>query len=252
MIDSTNRRATLIWICFLLLAFACGTVTAQDEVTVRGKTGKIVKRKGQITEWKGVTLSINVNGRNREIDQSEIIQFQTAWSADYLKGQKLLNAHDYKGAAESFVAALKSDPRVWAQQIIRSKLVQCYAADERWPEASKHFLTLLRDDPETRFMNLIPIPWGGGLQSAGMTQASGGWMRSKIPAVELLGASWLVSGKFRDDALAKLEELVKDLDPNVAAMAQAQLWRARGITATAIDLKTVSYTHLTLPTIYSV
>ena len=70
----------------------------------------------------------------------------------------------------------------------------------------------------------------------GTAENAKAWLRSTSPPIKLMGASWLLGSEMRDEAQEALEELSRDLDPNVAHLAKLQLWRAKVVTAKPNDL----------------
>ena len=82
-----QTRTTIV--SMMLLTFIIpGTVQAQVDVVVtrRKDSEQTLQRKGTIVQWKGMSLTINSNGIEREIENDQIIDVQTNWSDDYLSG----------------------------------------------------------------------------------------------------------------------------------------------------------------------
>ena len=237
-----NRNSTTRFTFVLAMAIVCcvplnaQTTFAQHDVVITKRTSKktprqhstsasTAKRKGTIVEWKGLSLTILSNGTQREIDNETIVQVQTAWGEDYIAGVNAIETGDFRTAISKLQAALSSEPREWAKQIIRSKLVETLAALEQHGAAAEQFLLILSNDPNTRFIHLAPLPWAGA--GTALNQPAQKWMQSNNPTVQLLGASWLLVGAGRQKAISTLDGLARDIDPNVQNLAIAQLWRSR-------------------------
>jgi len=217
-----------------ILGFAClftflfsGTSRAQLDVVVtkRKNAEGTINRKGAIVEWLGLSLTLNSGGRETEIDNDDIVDVQTTWDAAYLAGVNELKAGRTQIAIAQFQTALTSEQRPWAQRIIRSKMIDAFLSIEKPADAVKQFLQITREDPQTRFAYLAPLPWsqsGIGIE----TQAQQ-WAQSNDPLTQLIGASWLTGGADKDAAVKILNDLASDIDPTVQSLATAQNWRMR-------------------------
>ncbi len=213
---------------FCLMAADC---QAQNDVVITKRTGKnasgsdTLKRKGTITQWKGLSLTIFSSGAEREIDNDDIVEVKTAWSEDYIAALNAIRTGQTQEAIPKFQSALNQESRAWAQNIIRSKLMDALLSLEQYSAAVKQFLLILSDDPQTRLVHLAPLPWTGtGTQ---LNQQAQQWIATKDPTVQLIGASWLLVGPDRERAINVLDQLTRDIDPNIKNLAIAQLWRSR-------------------------
>lgn len=202
-----------------------GQQTPDTVITRKRGAEKTVKRRGKIIDWRGAALTLEFNGRQREIDNAEIVQLQTAWDDSYQAGQSELRQGRTKLAIEQFGFALEKETRPWARRIIRSHLVEAYLAVEQPEDAVKQFLEIVSEDPQTRFLHLAPLPWAGSGNA--LVQQSEKWIESRQPIVQLIGASWLLAGPKRSQGIKQLEALSRDIDPGVRNVAIAQLWRTR-------------------------
>ena len=227
LMEISIRTSTLIVSMLMLIFFVPAVATAQLDVVVtrRKDSEQTLKRKGTIIEWKGLSLTINSNGIEREIDNDQIIDIQTQWSNAYRTGLAELDSGNAQFAIVNFQEALKNESRPWAQRIIRAKLVDAFQLIEKHADAVGQFLEIVRDDPQTRFLYLAPLPWTGSSNT--LDQSARQWIESRDTVSQLIGASWLLGGTHRDQAIKTLEELSRDIDPRIKSIAIAQLWRTR-------------------------
>jgi tetratricopeptide (TPR) repeat protein len=228
---------------WLFLAFVvCGlaglssptNVRGQDVVYTRSEKGE-VPRKGTIVDWTGSYLKIEIGGRERSLNQADIVRVETTWSKEYQQAESLFAERQFQPALEAFRGALQQEPRGWAQNMILARMVQCADVLDNPAAAGVAFLQILSVDPQTRFIHLIPLPWASSFDP-GISEQADSWMQVRNPTVKLIGASWMLGSPKREEAREILEALAQDLDPNVAHLAKLQLWRAKVVTAKAADL----------------
>lgn len=227
----------LHWIVPIMLMAASQSLFAQDVVFTRSDKGEEVPRKGIIVAWSGNTLTLDINGRERQLRNKDIIRFETTWNETYKRAEALFESREFPEALEAYQAALRLEQRDWAQVIILSRMVQCSSVVENHALAGSCFAQLARLDSRTRFFHLIPMSWLRSLSDAGVRENAKGWLRSNDPAVQLMGASWLLGSESRDEAATALEGLAQGLDANVAHLAKLQLWRAKVVTAKQPELR---------------
>ena len=86
------NRLVLCVLSALIFCSMAADCQAQDDVVITKRTGKngtasgTLKRKGTITQWKGLSLTIFSSGTEREIDNDNIVEVKTTWSEDYIAG----------------------------------------------------------------------------------------------------------------------------------------------------------------------
>lgn len=200
--------------------------TEPDTVIVRRQNSdQTIKRRGTIVEWKGMSLTLSSNGREREIDNDEIVEVQTTWSKDYVEGVAELRQGTTRESIAKFQSALNSESRPWAKRIIRSQLVDAFQMTEQNVAAIEQFFEIIQEDPQTRFLHLAPLPWTGSSNS--LNRPAQKWIESRDPLTQLMGASWLLGGPQREQAIKVLESLARDIDARIKNLAIAQLWRTR-------------------------
>lgn len=219
----------LLSISLILLWSACfgDTSNAQDVLIVKKANSEAtIKRKGTIQEWLGYSVTISANGSTKQIDSTLVLDLQTTWPAAYERGERLAAAGSTKHAIQQYRQALSEEKRPWAQRIIRSKLVPAYQLVGNSSAAANEFRTIVAQDPNSRFMSLIPLPWSNRVQPI---PGASDWIDSDQPALQLLGAGWTLTSEKNQRQLATevLDRLAGDLDPRIRNLATAQLWRLR-------------------------
>lgn len=213
------------------------SIHGQDDtvITRRKNSPETVKRRGTITDWKGFAITIATNAGEKKIENDAIVEVQTNWQPAYVAGLSSLEFGDLTKAIEQLRAALNSERRNWAQRIIRADLVRAYQANEKPLAAVEQFLAITKEDPQTRFFNLCPLPWLPS--NAAMNQPAQQWLKSSDPVQQLIGASWLLIGPQQKAAIQVLDELSRDIDANIKYLAIAQLWRTRNLNANARQIE---------------
>ena len=216
-----------------------GSAHAQDVVVERKADGTTINRRGRIVQWAGVSLKMDSRGSVREIDNDTIVSFQTQWPPELEQGTTLMKQGKFADAVKKLSAAIGSERRQWAQNIIFSKLVTAQQQAGNTAAAAESFFKLTQSDPSSRFLHLAPVPWETDRmpgQAPSMQQVrawlSGSQTGGDQPGVRLVAAAWLARSNDAgdaDDGRAILEELAVDLDPTIAALAVGQLWRQRAM-----------------------
>ncbi len=202
------------------------TDPVEDVVVIRGNDpNKTQKLKGTIVEWIGNRLTIQQRGRERDVTADEILSVQTIWGNDVDSARLLAGQGQFASAIERYKNAASQETRPWARTIINSELVQACTAIDNHGEAIATFGSILGRDPETRFMYLTPLPWTGTANAAAMQPQAEIWIEASQPVVQLIGASWLLTGPRSADATSRLEQIAAGDNANLAALATAQLWR---------------------------
>ncbi|MDY0170005.1 MAG: tetratricopeptide repeat protein [Thermoguttaceae bacterium] len=217
----------------LLAALFAAPLAAQDIVILRGKAGGETRVTGQILDYTGRELSIELpGGTTQRFPTEQVVQVQTHRTTEQIQGDEHFARGDFPAALTMYRAAIDSESRRWMRREILAQTVRCYDALGRPAEAGAFFLLLVDDDPGTQHFDCIPLGWVPGQPDAALEQAARNWFNSDRPAAVLLGASHLLSTSLRPQAVARLGELRGSADPRIAQLAEAQLWRALGVQST--------------------
>lgn len=118
----------------------------------------------------------------------------------------------------------------WEQKLILAMLVESCKSLERWETACSLFLSLAKESPPDLLAATIPLPWFDSLAEVRdrdrIRPNAANWLTDQNELVQLLGASWLLDGELRGEAMAALRRLSRDSKHVlVKQYAAAQLWR---------------------------
>ena len=229
----------------LLVGISCPVLSRGDDVVtyLGGKGGKqTIRRTGQIEEYDGQGLVlVTPQGRKETIPLEKLVDFQTTSSPEELSGDQLRSAGQLVEAVETYKKARRAEPRKWVGRRIATRLIDCYDGLGQIDQAGEEFLAIVAVDAETPHFGSIPLAWrtpslsGSGLAGPTTTRATKWLAATDQPTAALLGASWLLGGAERAKAIKVLKSLSSDLDPRIAHLATAQLWRTTLVTSTAAD-----------------
>ena len=183
--------------------------------------------RGKITRWQGSSLTLAAGARDRQIDNARIVGIETTWSQSAVEAHQLLAVGNFSRAVVLLRQAIGDEQRPWAGAMLQADLVQALLATDQSAAACDQFLTLLRDDPNTRFLKIAPLAWTDESSDASLVGRASEWLNVEAPAAQLLAASYLIGTAQQETALETLERLVQDLDPQIAGLAAAQVWRTR-------------------------
>jgi tetratricopeptide (TPR) repeat protein len=242
MPSGTCQRRRLFGLALVaaLLFPAWQSAHAEDVVTLRTSAGTSRKLTGEILDYTGRGLRLRTgSGREQTIQPNLVERMETARSAEHVAGDQLLAAGDFRLAESKYRAALESnrEPRAWVRRMILAQLVWCYQNSGQWDLAGETFLTIASQDPETIYLECIPLAWTTQQPSRSLETVAKTWLvAANNPFAQLLGASHLLASDDRRVATARLQTLSADRDPRLAWLAQAQLWRSDVSRATPADL----------------
>ena len=223
---------------FLLLVIV-SPARAEDTVYLRPEQpgGNPYSLRGEIIDDTGRELTFRVQGssRPRRYPADRVDRIETEWPSGFGQGRAAMARGDFAAAAEHFVAANRAEKRAWARRRILAELVICYRAAGLDGKAGDIFLAIAQSDPATPAFDRIPLAWFA-TEAVPKSKAKGWLARTNLPAAGLLGASHLLATDERDVAIARLRHLADTApDPRVAALAEAQRWRTRIVTADESD-----------------
>lgn len=219
--------------CLLWLAI-CASATAADVVFVKStKPGQPpVQRQGEILDLAGNQLLLRgLSGANETISLEQVSSWKTSWPQSKDQADALLNDKKFPEAAALYQRAREEDQRPWARRQITGRLVETNAATGNIAAAADEFLILVASDPETSFWEIAPLGWRAA-DDPNLLNRAAQWIRDvRNPAKQLLGASWLLAGAQRAEALTVLQTLSTGSNKRIASLAAIQLWRTRIVTS---------------------
>jgi tetratricopeptide (TPR) repeat protein len=217
-----------------LLLFFVAPAAAQDTVYIAGSTGGQTKITGRVLDYTGRELRWeHPGGQQQSFPADKVLRIETPYGRQQTDADALLAKNQFDRALDLYIKAVESEPRRWVRRQIVAQIVRCYDALDRPQRAGEAFLLLIRDDPQTPHFDCIPLAWAPRQPSTDLELAARQWLSREEPAAQLLGASHLLTGRDRPEALRQLRRLAAGADRRIAGLALAQTWRAEAATATA-------------------
>jgi tetratricopeptide (TPR) repeat protein len=226
---------TIGWLGSCVLAWLPAILAAQDTVITSSASDPAarIKKQGEIVEYTGAELTLKTTfGTTERIPAARVVEIKSAWTPAHQTAIAARSKGRLEEAIEAFREAKREEMRPWAQRQIMAELSGTYLEAGQIDAAGNQFLEIVLADPATIHFDVIPIAWRAAPPDPVLEARAGQWLASKkLPAAQLLGASWLLSGGQRVAATATLEELTKSSDSRIAGLAQIQLWRTKLVTA---------------------
>ncbi len=188
---------------------------------------------GVILEWdaKNIVLVRENGTAQTSIPGDTVIRIEPSWANEL--GNTLhtcFGNHEFEQVLAQGKKTLESGLPRWQQRIVIAEMIDAAMAIGKTQIATRLFATLAKENPPQLLMASIPIPWSDDQTLAGGMLAkiqidAKAWRTDPSELVQLMGASWLISGNDRRLAIETLESLTKSKQPVVSAYAKAQLWR---------------------------
>jgi tetratricopeptide (TPR) repeat protein len=215
------------------------TAIAQDTVILSSASDPAlrIKKTGQILDHTGTELKLRGTlGRDESIPAARIVEVQTAWTAAQTAARDSRAAGKLEEAIASYRQAKRDERRPFAVRQVMAELSGTYLELDRVDAAGDEWLAILASDPTTQHFDVVPVAWKAAEVAGAAENRAAAWLAAReVPAARVLGASWLLAGRFRTEAIAALDELVRDPDPRLSALAQIQSWRTKLVSATPAD-----------------
>ncbi len=195
-------------------------------------TGARARLSGRIVEYTGKELHLELpGGRLQRIAASQVVKVEAAYSQAYRDAEEEFRRRRYQEALTLYRRAMDQQPRRWMQRNIMARVVWCYRGLKQLAPAGEAFLALVRDDPDTQFFDCIPLAWMPVEADPQTVHAARQWLQRPEPAAVLMGASHLLVGPQRGEAIERLRQLVASPEHRIAQLSNAQLWRTAVATA---------------------
>lgn len=222
---------------FFPLDLATCVATAEDVVylTPEGQDHGRVALRGQIVDYTGEAITIaGLTGSPRRYPAKRVLEVETQWQDAHKAGRDALAKHDFEAAARQLAEANGAEKRVWVRRLILEELMRADMALGRPEQAGELLLALVQSDPSTPALDDAPLAWfPDDRVSRAKAEA---WLAKRDQTVAvLLGASYLLSTNSATEARQALYDLLRQSDPRITALAQAQLWRSELLRANADD-----------------
>ncbi|MEI6525480.1 MAG: hypothetical protein WCP62_05585 [Planctomycetota bacterium] len=197
----------------------------------RWRARSIIEASGVIASWdvdKLVVIKPEANGPTN-FPGDLVVGIEPGWkSLAYTQVHSLFEQRKFKEVLQQGQAALSlaEIPR-WQQRVVVSEMVDSAMALQQYSAAARVFRVLAQDSTPELLLSRIPLPWSDELLrvTPALTQEALGWIESDKPAMQLVGASWLLAGEHRLAAIDKLKSLSSNASPMIAAYSKIQLWR---------------------------
>lgn len=197
----------------------------------RWRARSIIEARGVIVSWdvdKLVVIKPEATGPTN-FPGDLVVGIEPGWkSPAYAQVHSLFEQRKFRDVLQQgqAVLSLAEIPR-WQQRVVVSEMVDSAMALQQYSAAARVFKVLSQDSTPELLLSRIPIPWSDELLrvTPALTQEALGWIESDKPAMQLLGASWLLAGEHRLAAIDKLKSLSSNVSPMIAAYSKIQLWR---------------------------
>ncbi len=187
---------------------------------------------GIILEWnsKSVVLVRPNAERETSIPGDFVSRIEPHWT-DPAGGDfhKLFTERDFTAAIKLGSETIKKPGiPVWQQRIILAEMIESMMALGKPRLACQLFVSLAKENSPQLLLSTIPVSWGDEkLEGEAVTiqPKASEWLLSDNEAIQLLGASWLLSGAQRPLGIETLTSLSKSKTPWIGSYARCQLWR---------------------------
>jgi tetratricopeptide (TPR) repeat protein len=228
------------WLALALCLLAGSAALAEDMVILSSASDPAlrIKKTGEILDYTGTELKLrNSLGRDESIPVARIVDVQTPWTTAHIAARENRTAGKLEEAVASFRQAKRDERRSFAVRQVMAELAGAYLELDRVDAAGDEWLAIFASDPTTQHFDVLPIAWKAAEVSGAAENRAAAWLAARdVPTARVLGASWLLAGSHRAKAIVALDELARDADPRVAALAQIQQWRTKLISATPADV----------------
>jgi TolA-binding protein len=230
---SPRHHSRLLGILALIVLARCPSVTAEDLIHIqRDGFNEAMTVKGEVLDYTGRIIRYRSSGTLREDLAARVHDIETHHPEAFTRGRQAFDQGQYDAARQEWTSALKDESRDWVRREIRTWLIRCAWRQDNWPAAGEQFLEIINSDPHSPHWSVAPLVWTPQPISEQDRTAARTWLAAKAPQARLLGASLLLTDATLGESAAKaLDELAREVAPNVAELARCQLWRRRGAVA---------------------
>lgn len=189
----------------------------------------VQKVTAKIIEFDGTKISYVVTGDEAEtVASSARVLWIERGDVDDLEAEAIQFFADgqYSESLTKLPIILKQRPPVWRQQWLTMM-----AANAAWKSRRSKIALELVSQLDRRPLPLmtiswLPIAWKNGTQPSDAIAQAKQRLEDPSLAVQLVAASWLLSSANRSEAIDTLKTLQRGPKPNIAALAEALLWRS--------------------------
>jgi tetratricopeptide (TPR) repeat protein len=253
-----NQAATILKLLCLIAAIFPGGLLAEEDrispdiVTVAGgKRADARRLKGRILDYTGRGLQLELlSGLEKVIPAEDILQIETNRTPQQRAARLAVKAGQIEKALRNYHRLLDTDveERPWVRREILAELIECQRGLGLYDQAANNFIRLLEQDPNTPYLDAIPLLWAGGAQITPKTSKHAeARLASRVPLVRLLGASFLLTSSHRERAAQVLMQLRENPDTIISSLATAQWLRTRVLKASQQDIRLCQQAIADLP-----
>ncbi len=209
--------AQFAWRLFLLVVSLpsgitpCGAhaVWAEDRVRIRTLQGELSERRGEVLRFDARQLELQLgSGTVTRFPSDRVVSVETPRSPAHVAADARWDQRDYAEALEGYRQAYRSERREWLRHEIVARSVICYDRLGQSSKAAELFVSLMSQDPASRFVSAIPLAWRPAELDRSWEATSRRWLnQTSRPIARLIAASWLLAGDQRESAVRALREL---------------------------------------------
>ncbi|WP_158261214.1 MULTISPECIES: tetratricopeptide repeat protein [Pirellulaceae] len=236
-----RRRAFLFTLVLSTIALGvCARQCAADDiVTLRpaNPTAEPTKVRGNVIDYTGQVLTLQTASGQTSIPAEKVASIETDYASDVMQAKQFLIEGKSSEAARLLAAAVAGERRPWVKREILALEAIALQNAGRPIEAGNTFLKIVADDPQTIHFAALPLAWFSLPPHFERDRAARQWMEMPSPYPQLMGASWLLSTSDRSQAIGVLNNLRSSKIPQIALLAEAQLWQTKIVTATQADVQ---------------
>ena len=234
--NNQRIRRNAVWLPILALLLAPCDLAAQDRITIRDqRTGKITQFEAVVVAWDATRLVYAGNQRESSLPASRVVDVAYSRTETQSLADQQFESGQFLQAWQSYENAIAEGPRDWVKVELLARQLRCALALGRSNEALSSFFAIQRATPQSRFFHLIPLTWGQNRPGGSMIQLYTDWLSSADESQKLIAASWLLMID-EPSATKQLKDLSRSVDPRIAHLATAQLWRTESLSARVTDL----------------
>jgi tetratricopeptide (TPR) repeat protein len=228
---SGPRKAAPLAFAGLLVVVTAGNAAARDRVVLQppDKVAPLALS-GDIADYTAERIEIHLTVGNpvHTYPAAHVVTVETVQTEAHREGVSAFSDGDIDAAERRLEQALQDEPRRWVRREILGWLIKVAQRRGDRATAGRRFLQIVADDPAAREYALAPLVWTAAPIGSNLQQHGRLWLTGAAPAEQLMGASvLLLDQRYGETARARLDQLAREVDPRIAALARAQLWRLR-------------------------
>jgi len=235
------RRAILFTLVLSLIAMGGpGQWCAADDVVTLHPAqpgAEPTQVRGNVIDYTGQVLTLQTTSGQTSIAADKVASVKTDYASDVQRARELLSAGQSSEAARILGTAVSGERRPWVKREILALESLALQNAGRYIEAGNTFLKILAEDPQTVHFDALPLAWFSLPPHFERDRAARQWLEMSSPYAQLMGASWLLATSDRSQAMAVLGNLRRSKIPQIALLAEAQLWQTKLVTATQADVR---------------